>query len=117
MAKTENSIKVLEEHLTNRTCPKSLRYTAKPNVAQDNIFKKEIKDIKLDAGQSLAHALTHFHKHKLDSQRKKLRAFSQPNARRNKHVNRQPFNDMQSANHIVNQDNVNLADSQKQISD
>ena len=26
IAKTENSIKLLEEHLTNRTCPKSLRY-------------------------------------------------------------------------------------------
>jgi len=54
---------------------------------------------------------------KLDGQRKKLRAFSQPNARRNKHVKRQPFNETQSANHIVNHNNVNLTDLQKQISD
>lgn len=38
IAKTENSIKLLEEHLTNRTCPKSLRYTAKLNITPDNIF-------------------------------------------------------------------------------
>ena len=29
----------------------------------------------------------------------------------------QPFNDKQSANHIVNHNNVNLSDLQKQISD
>ena len=117
IAKTENSIRLLEEHLTNRTCPKSLRYTAKPNITPDNIFEKELKDIKLDAEQNLVDALTRFHKRKLDGQRQKLRAFSQPHARRNKHVKRQPFNETQSANRIVNHNNVNLADLQKQISD
>ena len=53
IAKTERSIKLLEEHLTNRTCPKSLRYTAKPNITPDETFEKELKDIKLDAEQSL----------------------------------------------------------------
>ena len=96
IAKTENSIKLLEEHLTNRTCPKSLRYTAKPNITPNDIFEKELKDIKLDAEQSLVDALTRFHKRKLEGQKKKLRAFSQPNARRNKYVTRQPFNDSQS---------------------
>ena len=112
IAKTENSIKLLEEHLTNRTCPKSLRYTAKPNITLDDIFEKELKDIKLDAEQSLVDALTRFHKRRLEGQKKKLRAFSQPNARRNKFVTRQPFNNMQSMNH-----NVNLSDLQKQILD
>ena len=56
------SIKLLEEHLTNRTCPKSLRYTAKPNITPDETFEKELKDIKLDAEQSLVDALTRFHK-------------------------------------------------------
>ena len=93
LAKTEHSIWLLEENLTNRTCPKSLRYTAKPNITPDETFEKELKDIKLDSEQSLVDALTHFHKHKLKGQRKKLRAFSQPNARRNKYVTRQPFND------------------------
>ena len=117
IAKTENSIKLLEEHLTNRTCPKSLRYTAKPNITPDDIFEKKLKDIKLDAEQSLVDTLIRFHKRKLEGQKKKLRAFSQPNARRNTYVTRQPFNDSQSANHIDNHNNVNLSDLQKQISD
>ena len=92
--------------------------TQKPNITPDNIFEKEIKDIKLDAEQSLVDALTRFHKRRLECQRKKLRAFSQPNARRNrKHVTRQPLNDKQSANHIVNHNNVNLSHLLKQILD
>ena len=59
-------------------------------------FGKELKDIKLDAEQSLVDALTRFHKRRLEGQKKTLRAFSQPNARRNKFVTRQPFNDTQS---------------------
>ena len=117
IAKTEHSIQLLEEHLTNRTCPKSLRYTAKPNITPDETFEKELKDIKLDAEQSLVDALTRFHKRKLEGQKNKLRAFSKPNARKNKYVTRQPFNDTQSKNHIVNHNNVNLSDLQKQISD
>ena len=62
IAKTDNSIKLLQEHLTNRTCLKSLRYTAKPNITLDDIFEKELKDIKLDAEQSLVDALPRFHK-------------------------------------------------------
>ena len=89
IAKTDNSIKLLQEHLTNRTCLKSLRYTAKPNITLDDIFEKELKDIKLDAEQSLVDALTRFHKRRLEGQKKTLRAFSQPNARRNKFVTRQ----------------------------
>ena len=54
---------------------------------------------------------------KLEGQKNKLRAFSKPNARKNKYVTRQPFNDTQSKNHIVNHSNVNLSDLQKQISD
>lgn len=72
IAKTENSIKLLEEQLTYRTYPKSLRYTAKPNITPDDIFEKELKDIKLDAEQSLVDASTRFHKHKLEGQKKKL---------------------------------------------
>lgn len=117
IAKTENSIKLLEEQLTYRTYPKSLRYTVKPNITPDDIFEKELKDIKLDAEQSLVDALTRFHKCKLEGQKKKLRAFSQPNARRNKYVTRQRFNDSQLANHIDNQNNVNLSGLHKQISD
>ena len=38
-------------------------------------------------------------------------------AETNIYVTRQPFNDTQSKNHIVNHNNVNLSDLQKQISD
>ena len=95
-----------------------MQYTAKPNITPVIIFEKEIKDIKLDAEQSLVDALTRFHKRRLECQRKKLRAFSQPNVRRNrKHATRQPLNGTQSANLIVNHNNVNLSDLQKQILD
>ena len=89
----------------------------KPNITPDSIFEKEIKEVKLDAQQSLVDALTRFHQLKLDGQKKKLNAFSQPNAHRNKHVKRQAFKNTQSASNIVNHNNVNLADLQKQISD
>ena len=75
IAKTENSIKLLEEHVTYWTYLKSLRYTAKPNITPDDIFEKELKDINLDAEQSLVDALTGFHKRKLEGPKKKLRAF------------------------------------------
>ena len=75
IAKTEHSIKLLEEHTTNRTCPKSLECMAKPNITLDNRFEKEIKDITLDAEQSLVDALTRFHKLKLEGQKKNLQHF------------------------------------------
>jgi len=55
-----------------------LRYTAKPNITPESVFEKEKKDIELDAEQSLVDALSRFPKRKLDCQKKKLRAFSQP---------------------------------------
>ena len=85
-----------------------MQCTAKPNITPDNI----------DAEQSLVDALTRFRKRRLQGQKKKLRAFSQPNVRRNrKHATRQPLNGTQSANLIVNHNNVNLSDLQKQILD
>ena len=44
-------------------------------------------------GDPLVDALTRFHKRKLEGQKQKLRAFAEPNARRNKYVARQPFNE------------------------
>ena len=45
IAKTEDSILKLERHLNNQTCPKSLQYSAKANIAPNSTFQKEIKDI------------------------------------------------------------------------
>ena len=38
IAKTELSIEKLEKHTTCGTCPKSLQYSAKLNVAADMLF-------------------------------------------------------------------------------
>ena len=38
IAKTEDSILKLERHSNNRTCPKSLKYSAKANIAPDSTF-------------------------------------------------------------------------------
>lgn len=76
IAKTEDSILKLERHLNNRTCPKSLQYSAKANIAPDSTFQKEIKDIKQTAEQALVNALTRFHKRRLDSLRNKLETYT-----------------------------------------
>ena len=73
IARTELSIEKLEKHISCGTCPKSLQYSAKPNVAADFLFGRELRDIKLKAEQSLINALTRFHKRKLQIQEKKAK--------------------------------------------
>ena len=118
IAKPELSIEKLEKHITCGTCPKSLQYSAKPNVAADILFERELRDIKLKAEQSLISALTRFHKRKLQIQEKKLKANAAFAARKEKEklVTRNPLIETHSANNIVHND-VNIADLQKQISD
>ena len=53
MAQNELLIEKLKKHISCRTCPKSLQYSAKPNVAADILFEKELRDTKLKADQSL----------------------------------------------------------------
>lgn len=60
IAKTEHSISKLETHLENWSCPKSLQYTTKPNNMPDNIFDREIMQIKQMAEQGLVNAFTCF---------------------------------------------------------
>ena len=115
-AKTELSIEKLEKHITCGTCAKSLQYSAKPNVAADILFEKELREIKLKAEQSLISALTRFHKRKLEVQERRLKANAAFAARKQKPVTRNPLQETYSANNIVNND-VNIADLQKQISD
>ena len=68
------------------------------------------------AEQSFVSALTRFHKRKLESQKRKLKVNSETAARKHKPVTRHPLKETHLGNHIVN-NNVNLADLQKQISD
>ena len=118
IAKTELSIEKLEKHITCGTCPKSLQYSAKPNVAADILFERELRDIKLKAEQSLISALTRFHKRKLQIQEKKLKANAAFAARKEKEklVTRNRLIETHSAKNIVH-NGVNIADLQKQISD
>lgn len=48
IVKIENFIKLLEEYLINWICLKFLWYMVKLNIMLDDIFEKELKDIKLD---------------------------------------------------------------------
>ena len=64
--------------MTNRTCPKSLQCSAKPNLTPDTILDRELKDIKLKAEQSLVNALISFNKRKLESQKRKQGLFQNP---------------------------------------
>ena len=117
IAETEDSILKLERHFNNRTCPKSLQYSAKANIAPDSTFQKEIKDIKQTAEQALVNALTRFHKRRLDSLRNKLESRPTFSSRKRTHVNRQSRSESQSASNIVNNDNVKLAELEKRIID
>ena len=69
IAKTEDSILKLERHLNNRTCLKSLQYSAKANIVADITFQKEIKDIKQTAEQAVVNTLVRLHKRRLGSLR------------------------------------------------
>ena len=116
ITRTELSIEKLEKHISCGTCPKSLQYSAKPNVAANILFEKELRDIKLKAEQSLISALTRFHKRKRQIQEKKLKANVAFAARKQEPDTRNPLKETHSAHNIVHND-VNIADLQKQISD
>lgn len=56
-----------------KTCPKSLRYNVRANIAPDDDFKEGINRIRKDAEQNLIGALTRFHYRKIERMRIKLR--------------------------------------------
>ncbi|XP_068671201.1 synaptonemal complex protein 1-like [Montipora foliosa] len=70
--KTEESIRLLKNHLQRNTYPKSLKYSARANIPADEQFKKDIKAIKQKAERGFVEALTRFHYRRLEIQKKKL---------------------------------------------
>ena len=56
--KTEESIKLLRNHLERNTCPKPLKYSARANIPADEQFKKDIKAIKQKAECGFVEALS-----------------------------------------------------------
>ena len=47
--KTEESIRKLQRHIDNKSCPASLRYSARANIPPDEQFKLDIKAVKQKA--------------------------------------------------------------------
>ena len=71
--RTEDSIKKLEKHIEDKTCPKSLRYSARANIPPDEEFKKDIQAVKQKAERGFLSALTRFNYRRLEKQKIKLR--------------------------------------------
>lgn len=59
--------------MDNKTCPKSLRYSARANIPPDEQFKKDIQAIKQKAEQGFLSALAKFNHRRLERQKNKLR--------------------------------------------
>ena len=67
--RTEESMKKLQVHLQNKTCPKSLPYSAQANIPPDEQFKKDILVVKQKAEQGFISALTRFNYCRLEKQK------------------------------------------------
>ena len=62
--RTKESIKKLQIHLDNKTCPKSLRYSVRANIPPDEQFKKDIQAVKQKEEQGFLSTLAKFnHRH------------------------------------------------------
>ena len=80
--KSEESIAKLKAHTEKGTCPKTLRYTARANIAPDEDFKKDISSIRKDAQKKYLDALTKFHYRRIETFAVKLRKLEQLESRR-----------------------------------
>ena len=87
------------------------------NIRGDNFPQHHgVQRRKVKVEQSLGSTLTRFHKRKLEIQEKKIKANAAFTAGKQNPVTRNALKEMHSANNIVN-NNVNIANLQKQISD
>ena len=59
--KSKESIAKLKKHIENNTCPKTLRYNARANIAPDEHFKRDISWIRKEAERKVLGALVKFH--------------------------------------------------------
>lgn len=110
--KAKDSIRKLEEHIKNKTCPKSFQYSARANIPSDDTFLKEIKQIKEQAEQDFISALTRFHKRRLKSQEnkfKKAKFFKNSSKTASTHVNKS----MREQSHSVNTEKIVIYDVNK----
>ena len=73
MTKSKDSIRKLERHMKEKTCPKSFQYSARANIPPDETFVKDVKRIKEEAEQGFINALLQYHKRRLNGQENKLK--------------------------------------------
>lgn len=116
--KSNDSIKKLENHMRNKTCPKSFQYSARANILPDETFLKEIKAIKEKAEQSFVGALSRYHRRRLKKQEnkyKKAKLYTKTSTTASNIVNTSTRDQSHSANaeNIENHD-VNRVDKLEQ---
>ena len=63
---SEEAMVKLKAHIKKETCPKSLRYNSRANIAPDEDFKKDISAIRKKAEQAVVGALVRFHQRRVD---------------------------------------------------
>ena len=73
ITKSKDSIRKLERHMKEKTCPKSFQYSARANIPPDETFVKDVKRIKEEAEQGFINALLQYHKRRLNGQENKLK--------------------------------------------
>ena len=73
ITKSKDSIRKLERHKKEETCPKSFQYSARANIPPDETFVKDVKRIKEEAEQGFINALLQYHKRRLNGQESKLK--------------------------------------------
>ena len=70
--KSTESITKLKKPIENNTCPKTLRYNARANIAPDEEFKRDISWIRKDAERKVLGALVKFHDRRVERSKSKL---------------------------------------------
>ena len=75
--KSEVSLGKIQDHLSNDTCPKSLRYSARAKIRPDPDFKTDIKRIRKEAERKMLGALKRFHHRSVERNKVKIRELEQ----------------------------------------
>ena len=65
----EKAIEALKRHTDKGTCPVSLRYTARANIAADKYIREDVKRIRKYSESEYVKALTRFHYRDIDRHR------------------------------------------------
>ena len=74
----EKAIQALKRHTDKGTCPVSLGYTARANIAADKDFREDVKRIRKYSESEYVKALTRFHYRDIDRHRAELHRSKRP---------------------------------------